>query len=287
TALSTNRMPLPVARNAVPVFILAGQTNMRGPASVKQLKSLLEDPASRPKYAHLLNEDGKFRVRQDVWLVTPEGANELTVGLGNTIQSFGPELMIGNRLGDRYAKPVVLVRFTYGPWSLGKEGRPPSSGPPIGPTYQDLTSFVSEVRADLGKFCPACKGMKADVKGFFWLQGWNDLVNPTFAAEYETNLPNFFRDLRSDLQLPSLPIVMGELGQAGENPADHESKTKMIRDAQRAAAKSLANTQLINTATMIHPDDAPGPPFLYGGDARTFYEMGNAFGNSMIYLLER
>ncbi|MGI9470524.1 MAG: serine/threonine protein kinase, partial [Rubripirellula sp.] len=42
TALSTNRMPLPVARNAVPVFILAGQTNMRGPASVKQLKSLLE-----------------------------------------------------------------------------------------------------------------------------------------------------------------------------------------------------------------------------------------------------
>ena len=75
---STSMTPLAVARNAVPVFILAGQTNMTGAGSVPQLESLIKDDETRPKYAELVDAEGDFRIRKDVWLVTPEGASPLT-----------------------------------------------------------------------------------------------------------------------------------------------------------------------------------------------------------------
>jgi hypothetical protein len=95
------------------------------------------------------------------------------------------------------------------------------------------------------------------------------------------------RSDREHLQQPTLPIVFGELGQSGLIPAGKRPDALTIRAAQRQTAEAIADTVLVKTSTMVHPEDAPGRPFLYGQDARTFFDIGDAFGNAMIHLLER
>ena len=67
------------ADKPIKAFILAGQSNMQGHAVVDltgkdyndgkgTLAALLADPATRAAYAHLVNADGSWRVRDDVWM---------------------------------------------------------------------------------------------------------------------------------------------------------------------------------------------------------------------------
>src|SRR5437660_11810934 len=75
---------VPAARPADPptpvkVFVLAGQSNMEGPSVADldgkdynggkgTLKALLADPAKAPLVRHLVGPDGKWAVRDDVWV---------------------------------------------------------------------------------------------------------------------------------------------------------------------------------------------------------------------------
>jgi hypothetical protein len=51
------------------------------------------------------------------------------------------------------------------------------------------------------------------LKGILWHQGETDSENPADAQSYETRLTQMFKDIRSDLGQPDLPIVVGQLGE--------------------------------------------------------------------------
>ena len=72
--------PLPLK-----VFILAGQSNMEGQAVADltdkhhndgkgTLFAILNDPATRDQFAHLRDDSGTWRVRDDVWCGSGPGA---------------------------------------------------------------------------------------------------------------------------------------------------------------------------------------------------------------------
>src|SRR5205823_4214389 len=50
------------------------------------------------------------------------------------------------------------------------------------------------------------------IKGILWHQGETDTMKQQTADSYEARLTKMFQDLRSDLDLPNLPIVVGQLG---------------------------------------------------------------------------
>src|SRR5439155_9170141 len=50
------------------------------------------------------------------------------------------------------------------------------------------------------------------IKGVLWHQGESDTGNQKNAESYESRLTQMFKDLRQDLGLPDLPIVVGQLG---------------------------------------------------------------------------
>src|SRR6185295_1578419 len=62
----------------VRVFILAGQSNMQGQGFVKSdpkrnggkgsLEFLVQDPATAKRFAHLIDAQGRFLTRGDVWI---------------------------------------------------------------------------------------------------------------------------------------------------------------------------------------------------------------------------
>ena len=116
------------AAKPVKVFILAGQSNMEGQAVVDlegkdynqgkgTLATLMMDPAKAPMLKHLRGADGKWTVRNDVWVhYQREGQPLLSgpLGVGFAVYGgthhFGPELQFGHVVGDALENPVLLIK---------------------------------------------------------------------------------------------------------------------------------------------------------------------------------
>src|SRR5213080_814665 len=76
----------------VKVFILAGQSNMEGQGFVSadpkrnggkgSLEFLAKDPATAGQFKQLIDDSGKWRIRDDVFITYLDRSGPLTVGYG-------------------------------------------------------------------------------------------------------------------------------------------------------------------------------------------------------------
>ena len=156
-------LPLLVASMALPliakpkplkVFILAGQSNMEGPASVGTFDYIGDDPATAPLLKMMRGVDGKPKVCDDVWISYLTGANDknfvlsgkLTAGYGSLYgqdatkpgDKIGPEFTFGLTMDAALDQPILIIKAAWGGKSLHTDFRPPSAGP-----YQ-LSTFQRE-----------------------------------------------------------------------------------------------------------------------------------------------
>lgn len=248
------------AGDAVKVYILAGQSNMEGKASVSTLDAVLGDPAQRDAIKHL-KQDDQWVQRDDV-LVTfldrqhsdlSPAHGPLTVGYGSpknlrgpdgkrkNYAGVGPELGIGWVLGEHFDEPVLLIKAAWGGRALKHTFRPPSAMPSeeelkahlaqaqkknpdmtldelrasYGQDYRKVLSEVARVLDNIEEYVPGYdKSAGYELAGFIWFQGWNDMAGGGNPA-YTEQLAHFIRDMRKDLDAPSLPFVIGELGSGG------------------------------------------------------------------------
>jgi len=255
------------AEGAVKVFILAGQSNMEGKAQNQLLDHQAEDPKTKDLFKHL-RKDGKWIVRDDVFIKYLKRKGPLTVGYGSPGRT-GVELEFGTVMGDHFDEPVLLIKTAWGGHSLFKLFRSPSAGlpgderlqkeleqaqqrvkrnnekrkrndplptladvkKPYGQSYRNMMSEVKEVFDKYETLFPALKGNKLELAGFVWFQGFNDMWGDA-PAEYASNMKHFIGDVRKDLKAPKLPFVIGALGQNGSKPA--KGGMLVVRDAQLA-----------------------------------------------------
>ena len=75
------------AAKPLKVFILAGQSNMEGPAHIRTVEGIKDDPATADMYKEMMGPDGKPVVCQNVWLsyLTGEGDNNTVETTGRTV----------------------------------------------------------------------------------------------------------------------------------------------------------------------------------------------------------
>ncbi|QDV25454.1 sialate O-acetylesterase [Aureliella helgolandensis] len=145
------------AQEPLQVFILAGQSNMEGHASVEVLDYMQEDPLSAALLSQIKNADGSFRTIENVWIsyLTGEqgridGENHevfgpLTAGYGNQGgrdydmmgTKLGPELAFGITLRQHIPHPILIIKTAWGGQSLHTDFRSPSAGPYL-PTEDDI-----------------------------------------------------------------------------------------------------------------------------------------------------
>jgi hypothetical protein len=250
----------------VKVFLLAGQSNMEGKAPNTLLDYQAEDPKTKDLFKHL-RRDGKWIVRDDVFIKYLERKGPLTIGYGSPGRT-GVELEFGTMMGDHLDEPVLLIKAAWGGHSLVKLFRPPSAGYPAdglqkeleqardrvkqnnekqkkndplptlddikkayGSSYRNMMAEVKETFDNCGTMFPALKGKQLELAGFVWFQGWNDQYGGA-EKEYESNLKHFIQDVRKDLGAPNLPFVIAAMGQNGSKPAAGAMLT--IREAQMA-----------------------------------------------------
>jgi len=277
----------------VRVFILAGQSNMEGQGIVAggkpgTLESLLKDPASAPRYRHLADKDGKWVVREDVWIWYLGRTGGLTVGYSPRGNAIGPELQFGHVVGNALPNQVLLIKTAWGGKSLAKDFRPPGAGGEVGPYYTKTLSHVKEVLGDLKSLFPAYDGKGYEIAGFGWHQGWNDRVNQAYNDEYEKNLAHFIRDVRKDLGVPKLPFVIAETGMSGRE--EKHPRALSLMKAQAAVAEYpefKGNVAFVGTKDFWRPAEASpsSQGFHWNCNAETYFLIGDGMGKAMLGLL--
>ncbi len=299
----------------VKVFILAGQSNREGQGFIAadpkrnggkgSLEFLVKDAATAPKFAHLVDAAGKWRVRDDVFIHYLQRKGPLTVGFGAKETMIGPELGIGWVTGDAFKEPVLLIKCAWGGKSLGVDFRPPSAGklpyslgektdaamaqdPAIlGKYYRETLALTKAALAQVKELVPGSDG-KYEVVGFGWHQGWNDRVTQPFNDEYEKNMAHFIRDMRRDLGVPKLPFVIGETGMTG--PGETHPRALSLMKAQAAVAEHAefkGNVAFVGTKAFWRPVEASpsGQGYHWNTNAETYWLIGEAMGQAMLKLL--
>ena len=260
------------AEKTVRVFILAGQSNMEGAGQVRinpskdnggqgSLEYLVKSPKTVRQFAHCVDKDGEWIVRDDVWIWYLDRKGGLSVGYGARKKTIGPEFQFGHVMGQHFQEPVLIIKTAWGGKSLVKDFRPPSAGGEVGPFYQKMITHVREVLAGQDDLFPALKDHQAVLSGFGWHQGWNDGCSKPDCLQYETNLAHFIRDVRKALNSPGLPFVIAGSGFGGwEQKID---RRLMIMKAQEAIAKHdefKGDTRYVETRSFFRDGPVSPPP---------------------------
>lgn len=302
----------------VQVFIMMGQSNMVGLGVVgpeSKNGSLEFYCRTEKKYPYLIDEAGKWTVRQDVrcaMVTCDQQCDWLQPGFGAK-DNIGPELGFGHVIGHAIEAPVFLLKACIGNRSLGWDLLPPGSerfeeGGMVyagykdpsdkwakgtepkagswyaGKQYDDDTANAKAALANIGRNYP--DATKYEVAGFVLWQGEKDGGNPVHAEHYEKNLVQFIKQLRKDFDAPNAKFVLATLGEATKGSQGNGGK---IMEAQLAVdgrtgkyPEFKGNVATVYANPLSNGGSGNGH---YNGNAGTYLNVGGALGKAMVELL--
>ncbi len=126
------------------VYVLVGQSNMVGTGAISTIDYIGEDPATAGLYKSMLDEEGKPKTCERVWISSlngkyrtygGEGLGKLSPGYGLRREDpatpgdcIGPEYTFGITMEQQSDGPILIIKTAWGGKSLHLEYRPPSAG---------------------------------------------------------------------------------------------------------------------------------------------------------------
>lgn len=246
--------------NLVSVYLLAGQSNMAGDTSDAAFLT------SKPQGAPLPTVQFWNRSTNTYEALVP-GFNG---NLGNA-GGFGAEIGFGHKLAAAYAngsvegEEIYLIKYAIGATSLAVDWNVNGSGN----QYDSFTQWVGDALAVLTN-----AGIDYDVEGMLWMQGENDAIDPTRAANYQSNLTNLIGDVRSRYGA-DMDFVIGRLHE--ELTPFFYTDAETVRAAQVSVANSDARNYWVDTDGLpVNPID--GVHF----DSAGHLALGEAFADVFI-----
>ncbi len=254
------------------------------------LDELVLNEKTAAAYRHLLDKDGRWDTRPDVWIqFDRRGPKSGTLGIGyggDRKRAIGSELALGHALGDHFQEQVCILKTALGTPSLAKELRPPGTGQ-TGASYTLLLKQIRDSLATLqDKFPDYTEGAGYEIVGLVLNLGEQDAD----AAIYADYLPVLITDLRKDLEVESLPVIIVGTGKGGRAESVHP---EIIKAQQEVAGHSRFKdtVRYVETRDFWPPADARNtsryPSYdRWYDNAGSYMLMGEALGRRMIELLE-
>ncbi len=288
----------PRQQKPLQVFILAGQSNMQGVGRVAadparnngqgSLEYMVKNPATAKRFQHTIDAQGKWVVRDDVWIWYLGRQGGLSVGYGAKQNHIGPEFQFGHVVGEHFKEQVLIIKTAWGGKSLVKDFRPPSAGGQVGPYYTEMLMHIRSVLANLKEHVPGYQGQGYRVAGFGWHQGWNDGLKMDAVQEYEQNMVHLIHDLRKALGVKSMPVVIANSGFGGR-----KQKVDRRLELMKAQAAVAQRKELRKTVTTVETRDFFRAPevspsrqgYHWNANAETYFLIGDAMGEAMKKLL--
>lgn len=254
--------------------------------------------------------DGRGGVRRNDWLTVSGGKIGIEQGIGHQLGNAvdAPVLILKSSIGNRSlgwdllppgsprhevvssdkksGKKVILVTpahkdaVRYPSWTKGEVPEPPSHTWHAGLQYLGDVARAKKVLSELDKHYPGAK--KYEVAGFLWWQGDKDRYNTAHSAMYGKNLKQLFKELRKEFNAPKAKMIVATLGQTNKDSAtDNE---KLIIDGMFAFGDSHKEEAAV---VYTHPISMGSSSNAhYGGNAKTYMNVGLAMGEAMVKLLK-
>jgi alpha-galactosidase len=248
------------------------------------------------KYQYLLDDAGKWTVRNDVYYYDARiGFKGSLLSPTSNGNSLGPEVGFGHVMGTFHDEQVLLIKTAMGNRALGFDFRPPSSGR-TQPTnqwesleYKLMVEGVRKTLDQIAKIVPGYQGQGYEMAGFGWFQGHKDSFSDQLIAEYEKNLANLIADLRKEFNVPKMPAVVATVGFGGYRMAD---KFQKIWAAQMAVGDAKQHPEFAGTVASVDTRDfwreveeSPrSQDYHYHRNAETYLLVGEAMGRAMVRL---
>ena len=318
----TGEIPKPDGKPAdmtkpVQVFILLGQSNMVGAGAVSGKPTSLEHFVKNEKqYPFLIDDAGNWTERKDVRnvrMMSGQAYNNEWMTVNGT--TFGPEFGIGHQLGHCIDAPVMILKSCIGNRALGWDLLPPGStgfefedkgktwvyagygqspmkwekgtepapiGWIAGQQYDSDVADAKTVLADLASHYPDAK--KYEVSGFFFWQGEKDNGDAGLSSRYEVNLVNFIKQLRKDFESPNAKFVLGTLGEAKKDSGNKVLEAHLAVDGETGKYREFKGN--VTTVYTNPLSQGGGGNSHYGGNAKTYMDVGLAMGEAMAKLLK-
>ena len=192
-------------RKKTHLFLLVGQSNMAGRGIVEH-----EDTIPHPRVL-TLTKDEKWAPAIDPIHFDKEVAG---VGLGRT---FGITLAEKSKKITIGLIPCATGGSPISVWRPGQEWYQTQSYP-----YDDAIRRAKLAMED------------GVLKGILWHQGSSD-SKPGLAEEYEKNLKDLIKRFREELNSPSVPFIIGQMGQFPGKP--RTPSEKLVDEAHFLIAK--------------------------------------------------
>ncbi len=230
------------------LFLLAGQSNMAGRGIVAE-----EDKEIHPRI-FALSKDGKWKPAVD-----PIHYDKGEAGVGPG-KSFAVALAERNKDISIGLVPAACGGSPISTWEPGKYHDQTRSHP-----YDDAIKRMQHAMQD------------GVLKGILWHQGEAD-SNPQSAKEHKEKLRVLIDRFREDLNAPSVPFIIGQLGQFPGCPWD--ASRKLVNEAHISIAREVACASFVSSDGLTCKKDN------IHFDAESLRDLGRRYARAYLKMAE-
>ena len=183
----------PSTGNHVRVFVLAGQSNMRGSGRVNQA------PEEWRPLAGVLFDDTVPG--------TPESFSSEWGAMGAVDDDMGPEIAFAAAMREAYPEDTIaIVKVSQSGTGLPFWRNPGQGG------HDALMARIDTVRGWLDDALLANDIPSWEFSGFIWMQGENEANSiESVALAYEADFDDLATKVRAEIGNPDLPVVLGRI----------------------------------------------------------------------------
>ena len=272
----------------VDVVVISGQSNAVG---CTHTKCIARSIGSMKEKEYMRGYEG-VQIAYDSWTKDVDGNNnaifysqnkskdnnfvKVMLGQGNSLATFGPEIGIAERMHEKYAGKLFLIKYACGASNLKDDWAKRNS-----PMYN---RFIEYVKLQMGNLKD--QGYIPTIKAFCWMQGEGDSYDGYY-QEYYDNLKEFVGNVRTDLKELSgnkdMPFI-----DAGINNSPQWQYYRKVNEAKEQFANDSDNNIYIDTiAAGLHTNEEPfDTPDTAHYDTESQVQLGNLFAEQFEKFLD-
>lgn len=272
-----------VEKNAdISIVLLAGQSNMAGAGNYDELddaiKKRIEDVSNRVS----LVSNGKKIAPLSYFKNKPTEKYNFT-------KRFGPELMLGLTLGEKYPnKKFLLIKRSQGGTALYGAWNPnwtAEKAKAVEKSKKQNVKLYPQHLEDIHQNLRLLKeqGKTYKIIGLAWMQGENDAAREISATTYKENLKVLVDSYRSEFNVKELPFIIGQIN--SNYGKFRNIGSKMVRSFMEEVANEDKNARIIKTSMDRSWSDFPKHTDNVHYNAEGQKRLGIAFAERLIALL--
>ena len=257
------------------VFLLAGQSNMRGQSFTSRSKTSLDNTVmyyensatkSTPGFVYNIDKEKKqiisrkarriFRETLTIVGINDTDVDNFKIAINGLLLKFnsantythGPEIGFINEMQNKLGgEPFVVIKYSengsslydWSPqWTLEQSNITKGSGLSYGPLFEKTTLIVDSILSQ----------HQAELSGICWMQGCRDAKFLGSSNEYFDNFKNLIESFRG--RYGEIPVAYGRINP----PSDKFPYESIVREHQERAMVEIPKMTMICTDKLKKAD---------------------------------